>query len=1266
MADETQIQDDASLLERFLTFLGRPQYMITSALGGVAEGLAKGSLDPVGEGLKDAGANAAMFLQEVGTGSWLHGLSSQNLVGLPTDFTTREDRPEVSDILRRADLPAPEQGSWTELGVNVLGGIPLDPMTYLGGLGLFSKAGRVAKAAATGAEVTGDLIGLGAKTAAHANAASRLSVALRQTEKGAAMLAEAGDDPKLLMERLLSRHDFDGVKATAVDDLANKLLKDDAFKAETAARLASPRGPMAPVLGSLEEVLPGAARTRAQELLGLDPTGVSRGVTLLGTMDQAPILNAAVDALEGAQALKPMGVPTLEVPFTKWWKAFPGSPEFWDKVGIWTPARLANAVLAKADPAAATAFADMAARLNSRVGRMFYDKVAGLAPQALLDVGRQVSGEEVATKATEHVAAARAFAGIDEAAANVIGRKWAEIGDRWWDLDKHGAAHQAAVTSAAVDKIMSSPFGGQAMLEQAPGVLPWATKATTGMDDDALKSLRLAYVAGRVEVAEAVHAIGGNVEGAMTALDHMTSVYGRMPGELAAVGAWVEQKANPFYIPHQASEALSRFMAAGAGGKKVGGQTYEAALQSVYQKRRDYPQLRDFYEELNKVADRFAVPRPNLDDLLSNVPAPPGGALDPRDMLAARRGLTVDAASDVAETNAFNLLLRRIDSHRDVIAARRVEKLAKDMFPGVRHATAMDRYLDGALAPLGARQSTLLKLLGGGEFRIGESAIGPDMLGRLERAAPYLGGARGAKATARGAEQAFVYRWPGFSSFFKPLLLAGPSYFTRNALGGVVAASLDPEIGVRGAVQIARTLKDLPLVYALGKHGFSPSDTGLMIRAVEGGMEALSPADLVRLQGLEFGGRKAADLLEPLRAGVLLPNAHHDMDFFTAVGDAARIQEIVRQEAASATGAVGGILSAYREAGRAFKGEVNTAWAPAMVDAFRALMKPLAVVNSKIENSLRTAAWLHYVGKGWDPSAASAKVRERFVDYTFNSDTERAVRDLFPFARYSIGITPTAVKGAMSPVGRAVGRAVSTPAEQAILPPGVRGQTSIPWPGGEDEEGNPRYATNLGLPFEPAMGVLGLLGLPANAVAGALSGDARQRALDTVRTTLGQAHPLLKTPAEIVSGSSFYSGQPIGERDRAPEWAPSWLPGVREETLPSGRTIKKWPPFAAHALMGFLPISRLSSEFDKFVKAAHGDTADYVNFLFGVKIRTVDTEREAQKVIERALEQAVAAGDVGRVNKFFVKGRKEDADPEVLLALEQLALLEKKRRARSR
>lgn len=1260
MADETQIQDDASLLERFLTFLGRPQYAVMSALGGVGEAAARGDPSPIWEGAKDALANSAMFGQELVTGSWLHGVGPLNLVGGPTDITTREDRPEFSDVLRKTALPAPDPGSWAEVGVNVVGGMALDPLTYLGGVGLGSKAGRLAKTVAGGAEVAGDLVGLGAKGAAHEAAAARVAAALRQTEKGAAMLADAADDPKLLLERLLSKRDFDGVKATAQEDLARKLMADEAFRSETAARLAAPRGAAQPVLGSLEEVLPGAARTRAAELLGLGDQGA---VQLLGTMDQGPILNAAIDYLEGAQALKPMGVPTLEVPFTKWWKALPGTPEVWDKIGLWTPARIANYTLSKASPEAATAVADMAARLQSRVGRMFYDRVLGLAPPALVDASRQIVGEEVSRKAVDAQTVFRQFSGVPEAIDNVMGSAWARIGDRWWDLAQHGDDAMKQTTADAVERIMASPNGGQAALEGAAREIPWATKETTGLGDDALKALRIAFTAGRVEVQDAVAAAGGNVAAAMQAFDHAIDQFRRIPAELVEVGAWTEQKANPFYLPHQASEALARFMGAGAASKKVGNQTYEAALQSVYHSRRKYPQLRDFYEALNEVADRFKVPRPDIDDLLSQGSVARG--VDEAGLLAERRLATPFAAHDVAETRLSHLLLRRLDSHRNVIAAKRVENLAKELMPGARHATQLDLYLDGALAPIGARQNVLLKILGGGEFRIGESQVGAGMLGGLARARPILGGNPGAKATARGAEAAWVYKWPGMSAFYKPLLyLTGPSSFARNALGGVVNASLDPEIGVRGAAAIGRTLLDLPFVQALGKYGFNPSDTGLVIKAVRT-PDVLTPRDLARLQTLEIGGRPVASLLEPLKAGVLTPNPNYDLDFFTAIGDAARHAELLREEAATAgRGMLPTLYHTAVQAARAFKGEIDPSWTGRMIEGFRTLMKPLSAINSKIEDSLRTAAWLHYVGKGWDPATASAKVRERFVDYAYNSAQERAVRDLFPFVRYSIGITPTAVKGAVSPVGRAVGRAVSTPATQAVLPPGIRGQTSIPV--GEDESGNPRYATNLGLPFEPAMGVLGLLGLPVEAVAGAFSPEARARGLDTIRTTLGQAHPLLKTPAEQITGTSFYSGQPIGERDRAPDWAPSWLPGVREETLPSGRVVKKWPPFAAHALMGFLPVSRLSSELDKFVKLTKGDWADYVNFLTGVKIRTVDTEREAQKVIERALEQAVAAGDVGRVNKFFVKGRKEDADPEVLLALEQLALLEKKRRARSR
>lgn len=1226
MADEIpELQDEPSALERFFTFLSRPYYVGTSLLGGAAEALGRGDPTALGRGLGDAIENTVMFGEELATGSWAHGKHLTNLlpgVDSPYGLTEKKERPELSDVLHRGNLPfAPKRGSPSELVVNIVGGAVLDPLTYVGGVGLGTKAGRVAKGAATGLGAVGHL-----GEAATAGVARAIENAAPKA--WAARLAAAGDDvteaAHSFYREALNHSDNAGFLRSKLAEEEARILKEPPTPEmlDSMFRMGSGQPNRLGVVGPTynpDEALRVAAREEAHRRLGVDP--FSATVTrFTGDELQAELLDQGTRWLEKQKLLKPAGVPTLELGDV--WTALPGSAEAWGRIGLATPVHLAAGALnaggqAVGYPGLGDALREAATNLADGFGRTFYDRTLGLGNDALRAATRQIAGETFAAQAARVPEVGRIFEGASPELTNLVGEQWLKYSDDFGDLAVNPWWEPARVERAAQSVVDLHGGDRAAVQAQADALLPWATPAKTGLNEEQAKALRLMFFDARQRVAQAAAQAGHDPALAQRILDGYVDAIRKLPEELVEVGRWSEGRATPFYVPHQATDDLTRFMAAGNPGKKLGGQTYESALRSVFERRRDYTTLADWRAELARVAKKYGVD---------------------------------DVVGSGVETDLSKLLLRRLWAHDRTIGNHVVERVVKEAFPGARFATTAEQFLDAQLRPLGVRQNALSKILGGGEFRVG---------GAVGKAGANLKNVLGGAPGAVGDEAGWVYQWPGINSVVKPLLYLGAmplpaiSTFTRNAVGGIVNSLLDPDIGLAGAAGIATSLRDLPIVKALaGAPNVTKGDIGLMLRAIKAkapGALPLSAEEVAALQSTRVGKYTLEELTEHMAAGVVQPRGWSDRELFEQIGDVPRWAEVISREGGPDT--VGSWWAHLKDAA---KGEFSNSVTDRAMQSFRAYMRPLAAVNDAIENGLRGGSFLALVRKGHSPAEAAKKVAEQFVDYGYVSAPERMVRDLFPFARFQIGVTPVAVKGTVGKgflhPGRAVSRAVNTPDDQTPLPPEIRGQTTIPYPGGPDAEGNARFFTSLGLPFESAADSLALLTPWKNRAA---------------ERTLGSLNPILKTGPELALDRSFFRGRPISEGDRGPDWLPSWAPGVTVETLPSGREIKRVPPFVAHALLGFLPVGRLSGELDKWTKVAHGDYANLVNALSGVKLRTVDGEREAEKLVKRVLQEYVEAGDLGSVTNFFVKGSKDrELDPRLVAALERLKAIEKAKRAK--
>ena len=169
----------------------------------------------------------------------------------------------------------------------------------------------------------------------------------------------------------------------------------------------------------------------------------------------------------------------------------------------------------------------------------------------------------------------------------------------------------------------------------------------------------------------------------------------------------------------------------------------------------------------------------------------------------------------------------------------------------------------------------------------------------------------------------------------------------------------------------------------------------------------------------------------------------------------------------------------------------------------------------------RLAPYIAMRRQGFDPKAAAREVNRAQVDYTSLSNFNREyTRRLFPFASYTLGMTPTVFGELASRPGGGMGRTVMATtsagqsAEQGVTPDYIRETASIPL--GMSEDGTRSYITGFGLPFEDPLQFAQL---------------ARGNVSGVLRELGSRMNPVPKSLIEIMTGRSLYQAGPFGGRE---------------------------------------------------------------------------------------------------------------------------------------
>lgn len=442
---------------------------------------------------------------------------------------------------------------------------------------------------------------------------------------------------------------------------------------------------------------------------------------------------------------------------------------------------------------------------------------------------------------------------------------------------------------------------------------------------------------------------------------------------------------------------------------------------------------------------------------------------------------------------------------------------------------------------------------------------------------------------------------------FKPWVTTGVGplinvkFITRNLLSGVFQGATDEDIALAGL-----------------KH-FRPMVDGVISKV----------ADAI---GYDFKGGVVSRLLRGVTKGIKVGTYSGD-EFL----DLARRHGAIETGFAAKELGVGAGAVAPRAGVQAALAKI-----PAAVGIKPRLAQRVMTYS---ENAMRLNGYMTLIKKGIDPEEAARRVTAAFIDYRGGTATERAIRDIFPFAKFTIEQTPRTIAAiARRPVLTQPWRALAGQKTEGPLPPWMEARPVIGL--GRGPRG-PRIMHQFGTPIED----LERLG----------TGEGFGRTLE--QGLIGSVSPPLKMLYQLAAGREPFTGREIHKMRRLP--APTgWLPGpiqraigAEKVTTKEGYKYVKGPWQLAMAIRESPPTVQFRM-FDKAFDENTGTISKVVNLLTGMRIVEVDKEYELKRRIRDYLLSKVQQGEVGEFAKFFATG---DTSPELAAIVKQYYAIGKKR-----
>jgi hypothetical protein len=288
------------------------------------------------------------------------------------------------------------------------------------------------------------------------------------------------------------------------------------------------------------------------------------------------------------------------------------------------------------------------------------------------------------------------------------------------------------------------------------------------------------------------------------------------------------------------------------------------------------------------------------------------------------------------------------------------------------------------------------------------------------------------------------------------------------------------------------------------------------------------------------------------------------------------------------------------------------------------------MIANGIEDRMRANGFIAALRKGLDPADAAQATRDAFIDYQLVSGMQRNLRDVIPFAQFTIGQTPRTLRTAVeNPRVFSPFRELARDDSGALAPEYVREQTHLGL--GRDKEGNPTYLTGFASGFEDINKFW----------PGSMERMLQRGAASTT--------PPVKALAEQMAGKDLFFGTERGAYRRDTPFAqlmPDVIAGRKTrkiKTKEGEKEITEVSPGFLRALQ-YLPISRQISMFNQVFDERKSVWQKSISLLTGVKVVSVNEERELKRVIGDYLKEKAKEGDVGQLQRFYAMG---DVEPEL-------------------
>lgn len=1152
LAEITGEGADNSVLSNLSRLISRPGWALRSALSGDIEGAAR---------------NVGQLVLDLPTGGFLdRRLNMASLANvllpkayeLPEELTTRQQRPEFTDLLGRWGVASPESMGWGErLALDVVGGAFTDPLTLLGGGGGLRA---------------GALSGLG-----RGEAQAAVAQALKETLPGRAALESAQRE---VLGDVLGRFSLRAERAGR----ARTALSLEDLTATQRARI--------------ERAIEGRA---AENVFWGRAPGVEVGprVGRFGETLGADSLDAGLRALEADGLAKKAGHLYWKFPFQDVARA-KSTGATWGAIGRFgTAPGWAREIALNYDktrPLVQAADTAVSEAIRWVQGNLYDRRLWGKVPDGLREAARSGFAKRQGAERTADELVHGAFRGFTPEEREAMGRIWSEAADTYQELigsldelsrpgtmarAARGAVGAMAGSAAAEGSEALAHFGrGRRAAQEILGVaanpgapLDAATRARAleliqGEQGRRVLSSRVA----RQAIEDAITAVGGEARRADVerAMGIYTKTMAEIPPELHRLGRWSDSKGNPFYLPHQAQILFHQL-----ASEAFDNEPLQKAIGSVFEKGRKHLTQLDYANELKRIANEHNVPFEALDDLQN---------LDIADLMRMRlyaHARTVERAE--LWNKATRLGMKRGDDfHRYVL--RQFED---------SYATNGEGFM-----------AKLAVALGGGKVRMPVGNASPEWRELAEK--------RGWLRKVDG-EQIAEINWPGINWVYKPLLTSHPQnvgFHVRNVASAVAMGLFDNQIGGAVGARVLPFVKNSGVVRTLTREGWSGDEIANFVRAMSPDLdEAARGADAVRALGKRVGNYTATEVLGQVK-NLLGRRGVSQADLMGQLSEIDRYGHLVQGQNAS----------------RIRQG----------FDWWTRLGEK---ISNHVENSFRINAYMQLIEKGVRPTDAVRRVGKAFVDYSVNSQTEYVLRQVIPFARFSIGSAAWLRPMAERPLASVIAARARYSAEGiagsegTYVPEQVRESLALPLPW-RDEKGNMQFLTSLGFPHEVAVQVLGLT-----------------TPVGLRRTGLGGIHPVLRLPSEATVNRSFYFGSDWGEYRKAPNWLPDAL--TEEVKLPGGR-IRREIEGPWNELMGALPTSRLGATLNKIMDERRSSWDKVFNAVTGARTLSVDQKAELKKKLVAYLQQKASAGQVGKVEQFFSRLDPEDTPEDLKLILQTL------------